>query len=315
MKKVKIISPYQKKMLPFQKPIYEIAVEMGYKHRGRIYIPGFLRYFIFKYKPSRYYSFLPLGEFAQIHLISGTHPDIMLFPYTYRNEIIPVIWDCWPSCRERIADILKKCNIKIVFFTSKENAVFFSTIFPQKNFYYIPEAININNYVQGPNLCKRKIDILEYGRSNGEIHEKLLKIKSVNHLYPKDGKHLFATFSNLANALADTKIVICYPRSMTESKVAQGIETLTQRYWECMYSGCLIVGHAPKELIDFIGYNPVIECTIDNIENSVTSVLSNIEDYQYLSYKNMKIAAEYGCWTNRFKYMSNVLESQGYKFE
>ena len=35
--------------------------------------------------------------------------------------------------------------------------------------------------------------------------------------------------------------------------------TLTQRYWECMFSRMVMVGHAPQEFIDFIGYNPVIE--------------------------------------------------------
>lgn len=35
--------------------------------------------------------------------------------------------------------------------------------------------------------------------------------------------------------------------------------TLTQRYCECMFSRMVMEGHAPQELIDFIGYNPVIE--------------------------------------------------------
>ena len=46
---------------------------------------------------------------------------------------------------------------------------------------------------------------------------------------------------------------------MTQPEVAGDIETLTQRYWECMFSRMVMVGHAPQELIDFIGYNPVIE--------------------------------------------------------
>ena len=59
--------------------------------------------------------------------------------------------------------------------------------------------------------------------------------------------------------------------------MAGKIETLTQRYWECMLSRCLIVGRAPFELINLIGYNPVIEVEWGNESEQLLRILNNIE--------------------------------------
>lgn len=50
-----------------------------------------------------------------------------------------------------------------------------------------------------------------------------------------------------------------------------------------------MVGHAPQELIDFIGYNPVIELS-DKIspEEQIADVIEHIEDYQSLVDKIVK---------------------------
>ena len=56
--------------------------------------------------------------------------------------------------------------------------------------------------------------------------------------------------------------------------IAQGVETLTQRYWETMLSRTVIVGHAPKELIDICGYNPVLELPDD--KEQINTFILNI---------------------------------------
>ena len=58
--------------------------------------------------------------------------------------------------------------------------------------------------------------------------------------------------------MSKIKIVVSFPQNITNPKKAGDIETLTQRYWESMLSRNIIVGQAPEELIELIGYNPVI---------------------------------------------------------
>ena len=54
--------------------------------------------------------------------------------------------------------------------------------------------------------------------------------------------------------------------SSPKPELAGDIETLTQRYWECMLSRIVMLGHAPQELIDLIGYNPVIEIDKEHVK-------------------------------------------------
>ena len=71
----------------------------------------------------------------------------------------------------------------------------------------------------------------------------------------------------------------------------------------------VMVGHAPQELIDFIGYNPVIELT-DKIspEKLIANVIEHIEDYQSLVDKNRETAERLGSWNVRMKWLMGELE-------
>ena len=104
------------------------------------------------------------------------------------------------------------------------------------------------------------------------------------------------------------KVTITLPRSMTQPEVAGDIETLTQRYWECMFSRMVMVGHAPQELVDFIGYNPVIELRDDiSAEELIADVLENIEIYQSLVDKNRETDEKLGSWKVRMKWLMGEL--------
>lgn len=123
-----------------------------------------------------------------------------------------------------------------------------------------------------------------------------------NHPRPSEQK--------LKELMANAKITICFPRSITHPKEAEGIETLTQRYWEAMLSRMDIIGHCPKELEELIGYNPVIECDYsNNIQNKINDILNNIETYQLLVNKNREYALKYGDWKERMKKIYKKLQS------
>lgn len=108
--------------------------------------------------------------------------------------------------------------------------------------------------------------------------------------------------------MGNAKVTIALPRSITQPEIAGDIETLTQRYWECMFSRMVMVGHAPQELIDFIGYNPVIELN-DKIsaEELIADVIEHIEDYQALVDKNRETAEKQGSWDMRMKWLMSEL--------
>lgn len=244
------------------------------------------------------------------------------FPYYPRYNIIPMIWDVWPACQEKMFDDLVKLKCQIVFVTVKSMADRIHKELGIKA-YWIPEGIDINNYKSGEKLKERDIDIYELGRRHIEFHEsvkrliskKIIKKYKWNEFSP-DGRLIslaFPTAEELLRTINKVKLLVCYPKTYTHPKEAGGLETLTQRYWEGMLSRCLIVGKAPLELIELIGYNPVVEVDLQNIDAELASVLENIEEYQDLVDKNYKTAQIFGSWDRRIELINNVLIAEGIK--
>lgn len=100
-----------------------------------------------------------------------------------------------------------------------------------------------------------------------------------------------------------------YALEYVQPEIAGDTETLTQRYWECMFSRMVMVGHAPQELIDFIGYNPVIELNDKmSAEEQIADVIEHIEDYQALVDKKHETAERLGSWNVRMKWLRREIE-------
>lgn len=208
------------------------------------------------------------------------------FPDYARYEIIPFVWDCWPHYFEKMCQWIEKHQVRTAIFTSSQTAERIRQRFPAKNIMYCPEAVDTSLYNEGKLLTARNKEVFEYGRGSKQSY-------STEHFH---------------ELMTDAKITIALPRSMTHPKIAGDIETLTQRYWECMLSRMVMVGHAPKELVDLIGYNPVIELDREYSDEQIHDILSHIEDYQELVDKNREMALQKGDWTQRVKDVMDYLQ-------
>ena len=158
--------------------------------------------------------------------------------------------------------------------------------------------------------------MLEFGRSNDKVF-KADQLKSVfdnknrnlNHVCTKQNGKFIYTNEQLYQAMRNAKVTIALSRSMTQPEMGGDIETLTQRYWECMFSRMVMVGHAPQELVDFIGYNPIIELRDDiSAEALIRDVLEHVEDYQALVDKNRETTKRIGSWDMRMKWLMEELK-------
>ena len=185
--------------------------------------------------------------------------------------------------------------------------------------FWIPVGIDISDYSKGENLASREIDVYELGRQMRNYHQilenTLGKGQLVCNKYDSNGALLqlaYPTAQDLLEHLNKTKIIISFPQADTHPERAGGLETLTQRYWEAMLSGCLILGRAPQELIDFIGYNPVIDIDWSAPENQILSILSNIAQYQKWVDKNYETARNLASWDLRIQQIKTILSQNGY---
>ena len=248
---------------------------------------------------------------ARLRFVSGYSIQFDTFPDYAFYEVIPVIWDCWPKQVESVAAFFRKHQVKTAIFTSSQTADVFRNLFPQMNILTITEGIKIDLYSPGNVLSDRKIDILEIGRKDGNFFKSPLP-EGINHIKTGNFARTFQSDEEFRTALADTKVTITVPRCDVDKKIAGNIETLTQRYWECMLSRIVMVGRAPQELIDLIGYNPVVDWDGNDASPLVSQLLQDISSYQSLVDKNYETAKRMASWDIRMKVIMEYLEKLGY---
>lgn len=311
---MKAVAPYHHPgFLNFKQAPFEAWKQNGGMVAGEHYPPRFLHGAAYRWElPTIWKS----KKEARLRFVEPVSLSFDTFPDYARYEVVPMFWDCWPCYFEKTRDWLVRHRVKTVVFSSRQTAERMQKALPNVNIIWCAEAVDDSFYDKGNLLKDREIDLLEFGRSNDRVvnAEKLELVKMgenrLNHVCTKQNGKFIYTNEQLYQAMGNAKVTIALPRSMTQPELAGDIETLTQRYWECMFSRMVMVGHAPQELIAFIGYNPVIELS-DKIsaEELIADVIEHIEDYQSLVDKNRDTAVKLGSWNVRMKWLIEELSN------
>lgn len=325
IKRIKAVAPYMYNGINFKQKPYEAWCKLGGETAPSHYPPRWLHGLAFRYElpmvvkglRSKVRSALPLcrakkgqGE-ARLRFVQPISISFDTFPDYAIYEIIPFIWDCWPDSFEKTACWLKKHNVKTAMFTSSQTVEKMKKRFPEMNILYVPEGVDCKEYGPGLKLKQRKNPLYEIGGGKRcflktqfpEEYERLSKLPV---------KGLLPDRKSFIEALCDAQVTVTFPRCDMMPDETGGIETLTQRYWEAMLTRSVIVGRAPKELIDLIGYNPVIDIDKQNPIGQIELILSHIEDFQSIVDKNRETALQMGDWKKRMKTVAEWLNSCGY---
>ncbi|MBR3520982.1 MAG: hypothetical protein IKN75_00460 [Prevotella sp.] len=308
MKTVKAVAPYSHG-INFKMQTYDAWTKAGGRTMRSHYPWRIFHRFAFDYELP---TIRKSKDIAQLRFVEPVSINFDTFPDYACHEIIPFIWDCWPRYFEKTCKWFKRHDVRTAIFTSSQTAERMRERFPEMNILWCPEGIDTSLYSEGKELKNREIDILEFGRSNRKVFKAELP-SSIRHVCTmQNGKYIF-TNEELRQSMGDAKVTITLPRSITQPDVADDIETLTQRYWECMLTRMVMVGHAPKELVDFIGYNPVIEIDTENPNGQINDILQHLADYRDLTNKNREVALQKGDWTARMQGVMDFLKGNGYR--
>lgn len=224
------------------------------------------------------------------------------------------LFDAWPEFHERIKDFADDHNVDTIFVSSSQAAKQLQSLVKKTKCYWVPEAIDASEYKFYP-LEEKNIDILSFGRKYDLYHQKIvdsLAVGKKNYLYEKiKGHSVLTSRETFVDGLARSKISICFPLSMTNPDRSGGIETMTNRYLESMASKCLIVGHAPEEMIQLFGYNPVIEVDWNDPAGQLTFILNNYDNFLALVEQNYWLVVREHTWERRWtqilELLSNIL--------
>lgn len=318
-KQIKAVSPYiHPGFLNFKLAPFEAWKRLGGDVAKSNYPPKCLHGAAFRWELLK---ILKNRKESRLRFVEPVSLSFDSFPDYARYEVVPMFWDCWPRYFEKTCRWLRKHGVRTAIFSSRQTAEKMQERFSGKHeewqkidVIWCAEAVDDSVYQQGKLLKDRTVDLLEFGRSNDKVVSsgKLAGVKingsPLQHVCTKQNGKFIYTNEQLYEAMGDAKVTIALPRSMTQPEIAGDIETLTQRYWECMFSRMVMVGHAPQELVDFIGYNPVVELRDDNsAEDLIRDVLEHIEDYQGLVDKNLETAQRLGSWNVRMKWLIGQL--------
>jgi len=229
--------------------------------------------------------------------------EYKLLPFSCWTEIVPYCFDCWPNAYDRWASFFKRHRVRNAFFSARQSAHYFADALPHMRSVWLPEATDPSEYCSSKSWSERDIDVLELGRKNDRFHSKIvepLARTNRSHCFERvKGEIIFLDRTSFIEGLARSKISVCFPCSQTHPERSGATETVTHRYFESMASNCLIVGHAPQELIDLFGYNPVIEAQVENEFEQIESLLNNLDSYQSLVDRNYARLLEVGTWKSR----------------
>ena len=324
-KLLKAVTPYHHPgFLNFKVAPYEAWRRNGGRVAKECYPPRFLHGTVFRWElPTIWKN----SKEARLRFVEPVSLSFDSFPDYARYEVVPMFWDCWPCYFEKTCEWLRRHQVKTAIFSSRQTAKMMQERFSGKNMewqrinvIWCPEAVDDSVYQKGKLLKDRNIDLLEFGRSNDKVF-KVEQLKSIfdnnncslNHVCTKQNGKFIYTNKQLYEAMGSAKVTIALPRSITQPEIAGDIETLTQRYWECMLSRVVIIGRAPQELIDIVGYDPIVHLNLNHANEQILDIISHIEDYQPLVDKNRATAERLGSWDVRIAWLMEVLEQLGYE--
>ncbi len=223
------------------------------------------------------------------------------------------IFDAWPATHQAITRFVAGWGVQYAFVSSRQAAERLAPVSESCTFIWVPEGIDPARY-ERRTAGERDIDVLQIGRKF-DAHHKLiapaLERAGKHYLFEKQkGTLVFPNREQLSEGLARSRISICVPSSITHPARAGDIETMTVRYLQSMASKCLVLGHAPAEMIDLFGYNPVIEIEIDNAADQVLGLLADYDSYLPMIERNYSIVTTEHTWDRRWERMSSLLFPQ-----
>lgn len=308
MKKISAVSPYLYKGINFKHYPFEAWGKIGGRVADAHYPFRMLHGLVFR---CDFPSIILCKKEARLRFVQPVSIKFDTFPDYCFYEIIPFIWDCWPKSFELTCNWLQKHKVKTALFTSLQTAKRMKERFPQMNILFVPEGISTSEYGEGKPLDQRTNLLYEIGQGKrcflkSQYPREYERLSSL----PVDG--LIPDKKSYIEALCNAQVIVTFPRCDLMPEETGDIETLTQRYWEAMLTRSVIVGRAPKELIDLIGYNPVIDLDKKSPIGQIEDILEHIDDYQALVDRNRQVALEKGDWQVRMREVAKWLTSCGY---
>jgi len=226
-----------------------------------------------------------------------------LATFGVQGPIVLYCWDIWEPALPDFVDRIGRYRVQGVMTTAYDAAEALKTVLPELPVAHVPEAIDSAEFDGSRPLVERGLHVLEMGRRFDRWHDDVvahLASKQIRHAYQNSlGDLAFRDRLSLVRALEDSVISVCVPGSITHPRRCGRFETVTQRYLESMAAGAVVLGAAPKELVRWCGYDPVVPIDWHDPVSQVLQILNTRDTFQSLVDRNRDFASLEGSWATR----------------
>lgn len=249
--------------------------------------------------------------------ITGNRGWSRWLPWGICNEIVPYAFDCWEPWWDHWERALRRFRVRTAMFSSRQAAAEMARRIPELRAHWIPEAVDPTGYRSDLPLAERAVDVLEFGRRHdvfGRHATRFLSSLNARHVYPRPNALLVPEHDHqgVRDALSNARALVCFPRCDTHPEKAGRVETVTARYFEGIFSGCVLIGRAPQELIDLFGYDPVVTVDPAKPDEVLRRIVEDPDSFQELVNRNLVRARRVGTWDKRAQQVIRCLEDEGY---
>ena len=259
-----------------------------------------------------FFKSLPGGRHDWFAIMMGFHVPMCVPYFMFPGRKSLYLFDAWSASHARILQFVQSWEVDDVFVSSSQAVERLNQQIGARRFIWMPEAVSLEKYLRRP-YAEKDIDVLQLGRRYDAYHNQIVAAMESykrTYLYERQrGQVIFPAREEFLAGLARSKISICVPCSITHPDRAGDIETMTMRYLQSMASKCLVVGHAPAEMIELFGYNPVVEIDKKNPARQLLELLDNFEDYVPLIEKNYAVVASEHTWRKRWQQIARIILS------
>lgn len=235
-----------------------------------------------------------------------------LYPYVLSEQIVPFIWDCWPSRQQDWQSFFRRHHFPVVAFTTLDAAEFWDPLLPETKVVWLPEAIDNDKFRPGPPLTDRETVLLEIGRRYERAHtvaKRVLSDIDGGHMYRKgNAENFLPTRRDLISALHDSRALLCYPGSISDPSGRTGNwESMTHRYLEAVATKTIVLGHIPTEMTKLFGFKPGLSVGEADLPEALKAIHDYGEKFQPLVDRAHRRLLEVATWDVRSNQLWEIM--------
>jgi hypothetical protein len=219
------------------------------------------------------------------------------------GSVAPFCFDIWEPDLDQWVALFRRLRPVVAMTTSAQASQALRDADIGAPVEHLPEAADPDMFDPSTLLVDRPVHVLELGRRFDRWHAAMvtpLAQAGRTHLFQPDSTTLvFPTVEAMRSGMASSAISVCFPSATTHPDRSGSFSTVTQRYFESMAAGCLVVGECPAELESLFGYNPVIEADLDNPAAQILEIVADLGRFQPHVERNYQRLLEVGTWQVR----------------